>query len=117
MIYPEIPPRMTAEEYQDELTSIQDRFPEPVQDVNPLIIYLLALSGNTGKVSEMIKRYFTEGVYPDKTFTEELGDIVAYIVLICNQFNIRFLDVLVANIDKLNERLEKGTAHGNGSDR
>ena len=80
--------------------------------------YALGLSGEVGEVSEILKRYFREGKEPDlDNLKKELGDVVAYVCLLCSYYGINFEDVLLGNIQKLEERKMRGTLHGNGSDR
>lgn len=85
---------------------------------NTLPTYSLGLPGEVGEVCGIIKLYFRENQEPDKeVLTKELGDVVAYVVLIANAFGIDFESVLLHNIRKLEQRKANGTLEGSGSDR
>lgn len=115
MSYPTIS-KITPEEYQDRLKAIQQAFPIFGTDKS-LMSYALGLSGEVGEVAEILKRYFREGTEPDlAALKKELGDVVAYVCLLCLYYGIDFEDMLMGNIQKLEERKEKGSLHGNGSD-
>ena len=47
----------------------------------------------------------------------ELGDIMWYLMRICDVLDVSFYDVMVANITKLNSRLHRDLIKGDGDDR
>lgn len=116
MSYPSIS-RITPEEYQDRLIVISKKFSDNGV-IKAIASCALGLSGEAGEVSEILKRYFREGKEPHKEeLTRELGDVVAYVVLLGVSFGIDFEDVLLTNIRKLEARENNGTLEGSGSDR
>lgn len=116
MSYPSIS-RITPENYQSILTAISKLFNIYGTD-KALPVYSIGLSGEVGEVAEILKRYFREGKEPHKEeLTRELGDVVAYVVLLGVSFGIDFEDILLTNIRKLEARENNGTLEGSGSDR
>lgn len=116
MSYPKITP-ITPEEYQDTLAKIQKSF--PVYGT-PMCLpsYITGLAEETGEVCGIIKRVFREGEEPNlEKLEKELGDVIAYTVLIGWFYGINFEDILLTNLQKLQKRKEAGTLHGSGDNR
>lgn len=109
--------KITPEEYQDTLTEVSKTF-KVYSSPNRLPTYCLGLAGETGEVMELIKRYFREGIEPDREhLLRELGDVLAYVTLLCNHYGLSLEDVMIGNITKLKYRQEHKTLEGSGSDR
>jgi NTP pyrophosphatase (non-canonical NTP hydrolase) len=108
---------ITPEDYQDRLVKVSKQF--KVYDTpNRLPTYCLGLSGEVGEVMEILKRFFREGIEPDKQeLTKELGDVIAYVALLAHHHNIDLETVMLTNIKKLEDRQKNGSLEGNGSDR
>lgn len=116
MSYPKIC-RITPEEYQEQLNDIQKSF-KVFNTPNCLSAYVTGLAGETGEVCEIFKRFFREGLEPDKlTLKKELGDVIAYAVCLASFYDISFDDILLSNIEKLHSRQQNNTLEGKGSDR
>lgn len=69
----------------------------------------LGISGEAGEVIDLIKK----SIYYNKTLdrakvTEELGDLMFYIVNLASALDIRMDTVLRMNVDKLYERFPNG---------
>ena len=47
----------------------------------------------------------------------ELGDIMWYLMRICDVLDVSFYDVMIANVAKLNSRLHRDLIKGDGDDR
>ncbi|HEY9863318.1 MAG TPA: nucleoside triphosphate pyrophosphohydrolase family protein [Candidatus Obscuribacterales bacterium] len=108
---------ITPEDYQDRIVKISKQF--KVYDTpNRLPTYCLGLSGEVGEVMELIKRYFREGIEPDKQeLTKELGDVIAYVALLAHHYDIPLETVMIKNIRKLEDRQKSGNLEGKGNDR
>lgn len=47
----------------------------------------------------------------------ELGDVLWYVAMICNELGFRMEDVMDHNLAKLKSRQDRGKLHGSGSER
>ena len=47
----------------------------------------------------------------------ELGDIMWYLMRLCDVLDITFYEVMIANIEKLNSRMARDVIKGDGDDR
>jgi NTP pyrophosphatase (non-canonical NTP hydrolase) len=118
MTYPKMC-RLTPEEYQDAILQISKHYPIFNTD-KALPTYSLGLGEEAGEVMGLLKRHFRGDESGDEfkaKLTRELGDVAAYLVLVGQSFGIDFEDVLVANIEKLKDRLARNTHLGTGDDR
>lgn len=48
---------------------------------------------------------------------KELGDVVHYWSMMCNYFGYKPSEILDMNIEKINDRRERGTLRGSGDNR
>ncbi len=65
----------------------------------------LGISGESGELTDQIKKVFAYGKEFDQTnFIEELGDILWYIQLACNVLDTDLESLIRVNIDKLEKR-------------
>jgi NTP pyrophosphatase (non-canonical NTP hydrolase) len=120
MTYPKMC-KITPEEYQDAILEISKHYPIFNTD-KALPTYSLGLGEEAGEVLGLLKRHFrgdesTNGTDFKVKLTRELGDVTAYLVLVAHCFGIDFEDVLVANIEKLKDRLTRNSQLGTGDDR
>lgn len=101
---------MNLKEYSDFVQDYSDTgYPKRLID-NTLPSLALGLAGETGEVIEHIKKYLRDGKTVIKAeLTEELGDVIAYTVLLCNYFNIDVDAVLNTNKTKLSHRQQSNT--------
>jgi len=120
MTYPKMC-KVTPSEYQDAILEISSQYPIWGTD-KALPTYSLGLGEEAGEVLGLLKRHFrgdestTSPEFKVK-LAKELGDVVAYLVLVAHCFGIDFEDVLLANLEKLNDRLARNTHIGTGDDR
>jgi len=118
MSYPQ--DRETANDYQEYVVKYSKGY-AIYGTANALPVYSLGLAGETGEVSELLKRHFRgDDVSPEafkEKLTLELGDVIAYAALIAHSFDIRLDDVLQANLHKAAKRNAANTQLGSGSDR
>jgi NTP pyrophosphatase (non-canonical NTP hydrolase) len=82
-----------------------------------LVIFALGLAGETGKVSEQIKKYFRDGVIDKELLAKELGDVLAYLRLLADTFGFTLEEIVQINHAKLIAREQKGTLRGSGDER
>jgi NTP pyrophosphatase (non-canonical NTP hydrolase) len=75
-------------------------------------ISTLGLVGESGEVSEIIKKHLGHGheINIDKV-TKELGDVLWYISDIAAQLGISLEDIAAKNIEKLKARYPEGFSH------
>lgn len=117
MSYPKIC-QYTPEEYQETIVELSKHY-SIYGTPNALPTYSHGLSEEVGEVMGLLKRYYrgdTDDTLKDK-LTKELGDVLAYLVLLGHVFDINLETIMVTNIDKINSRKNKGTLTGTGSDR
>jgi len=109
---------MTFEEYQKK-----SRETALYPDVNSNFIYpTLGLAGETGEISEKIKKILRDkgGVMDDATRESlrlELGDVLWYVSQIAAELGLSLDDIANANIEKLFSRKERGVLGGSGDNR
>ncbi|MBV6623656.1 MAG: nucleoside triphosphate pyrophosphohydrolase family protein [Rivularia sp. (in: Bacteria)] len=89
---------------------------------NNWIYPCIGLAGETGEVSELIKRLIRDGnsILDEESREKlklELGDVAWYVAVLAKELGLSFNDVLEANIQKLENRRAKGTLKGNGDNR
>lgn len=116
----------TTEIYSDAAR----RFSQQIlaEDGNPEVSQLMLsimyctgkLNGEAGEVAEVVFKAFRGGELTDddkdKLFWE-LGDVQWYIARIADLCGFRLGDIMLANIEKLQSRKQRGVLHGYGSDR
>lgn len=107
---------LTAEQYQNRLKELQSNYPE-YHNIS-LAVFVLGLNGEAGEVAEIFKRYYRGESLPDESvIVKELGDVLAYLTLICNELNISLETVMLSNLQKLLNRTQNNAMLGRGSDR
>lgn len=83
---------------------------------------LLGLQGETGEVSEKIKKVFRDegGKLTSEKREEikkELGDVLWYLAQLSKELGLKFSEVAKGNLEKLSSRKSRGTLHGSGDNR
>lgn len=107
------------DEYQKR-TSQTAIFPSEVPDsVPPEVVYCtMGLDGESGEVVEKVKKAWRED---DPSYLEdledELGDVLWYWAQLCEQLGLDSSRVAQRNLDKLNDRRERGVLTGEGDGR
>jgi NTP pyrophosphatase (non-canonical NTP hydrolase) len=92
-------------------------------DIGHRVIYpVLGLAGETGEISEKIKKIFRDrkGEFTKEDIellTLELGDVLWYLTQIATDLGINMEDVAHKNIAKLYSRMERGKLGGSGDKR
>jgi len=66
---------------------------------------MIGIATESGELLDQLKKYIYYGNNLDKiNIYEELGDVMWYIALICNELDFSIEDVMKTNIDKLKTR-------------
>lgn len=104
--------------YNEEYSAPYEPFYNEANYVYPA----LGLVGEAGEVAEKIKKIIRDrnGDYTDEDILEikkELGDVLWYVAVLANEFEISLLDIAKTNIAKLQSRKERGKIQGNGDNR
>lgn len=117
MTYPKIC-NITPDEYETKILNVSRNYPMFGTEQS-IPTYSAGLGEEVGEVLGLLKRYFRGDSNPDfkKQLTAELGDVIAYAVLVGYSFGISFEDILQKNVEKLEARIKNGTHMGTGSDR
>lgn len=103
--------RATKETYTIPLNSIES------------IGYLpQGLAGEAGEVANITKKIIRDddGIITDESrlkVAKELGDVLWYIAMLCNEFDLKLEDIAQSNIEKLYSRKQRGKISGSGDDR
>lgn len=78
-------------------------------NVGELLNGALGLSGESGEVADMIKKYIFHGHDLDRDeLIKELGDVCWYVALLCEAIDVDLDDVMIRNIEKLKKRYPEG---------
>lgn len=110
---------MTPNDYQNQIVELSMNYPIYGTD-KELPVYSLGLGEETGEVLSLLKRYFRGDKSKEDLETElvkELGDLLAYLSLIADYFDISLEDVMKANLEKIESRKNRQTLLGQGNDR
>lgn len=78
------------------------------------------LNGEAGEVAELIFKSFRNGSFEPEILQKlfkELGDVQWYIARLAAIFGWSLEDVMQANLDKLQDRKNRGVLHGYGDER
>lgn len=89
---------------------------------NNLTYPVLGLNGETGEVSEKVKKLIRDkhGIVDDdfiNTIIDELGDVLWYIAAIASELEVDLEVIAVNNIFKLTNRMQNNTVQGDGDNR
>jgi len=83
-----------------------------------LIENTLGLVGESGEVSEKIKKLFRDkNKFSDEEVLKELGDVLFYTIALANIFNGNLKKIMEMNMDKLDDRQQRGVLKGSGDNR
>lgn len=89
---------------------------------NELFHLVLGLSGEAGEIAEKFKKWVRDQDSDEKLFDaedlkKELGDVLWYVAVLADYFNLELDNVASANIQKLASRSERNQLHGSGDNR
>jgi len=110
---------MKLDEYQDEASKTAI-FPNELPDFIEVgqVYTVLGQSGESGEVEEKLKKAIREN---DESYIEdmrtEVGDTLWYLSQVCEEFDWSLEQIAEDNIDKLQDRKDRGALTGEGDDR
>jgi len=85
---------------------------------HPLNYYYLGLTEEAGEVAGMRKRFLRdEGNIDYKDLTKELGDVLWYVAMLADKYNISLEEIGESNLLKLMDRKQRGVITGKGDNR
>ena len=72
-----------------------------------VILSLLGLNGEVGELTDIYKKKYFHGHEVDQdSIKKEIGDVMWYMVLLCETLDIDMDEVMQKNIDKLQKRYD-----------
>ena len=106
---------MTIREYQKQSTRTLNK---ELDATGQVINMIMGMNGEVGELTDLIKKNMFQGhdLY-DSQVVDELGDIMFYIVNLCNILDIEMEHVLDYNISKLQKRYPNGFTKGDSINR
>ena len=109
---------MNFNEYQKKARSTA------IYPVQAQVIYpTLGMAGESGEVAELVKKWIRdEGGYNMSEervlkLHKEIGDVLWYVANLCTDLGISLHSVAVENLEKLQDRQERGVIQGDGDNR
>jgi NTP pyrophosphatase (non-canonical NTP hydrolase) len=82
------------------------------------VIYpALGLAAEAGEVANKVKKILRDGKFDRQAIADEVGDCLWYIAALCRDLNVSMSDLAAANLNKLQDRKERGVLSGNGDKR
>ena len=111
---------LSLNEYQKEAmrTAFYPRFKDGSIPLYPV----LGLVGESGEVAEKVKKILRDkngfATEEDKQeIVKELGDVLWYIANLAKDLNYSLEEIAQMNLDKLNDRKDRGALGGSGDNR
>jgi len=79
----------------------------------------LGLVGEAGEVASLFAKAVRDSgnLVNRDSLKKELGDVLWFVAVLSQHYNLDMQDVAIANINKLRSRQERGTLQGSGDDR
>lgn len=106
---------MNFNDYQAFFVSHQANY--QIKESDRLAIITLGLAGETGEAIEHIKKFIRDGKLDKDALSKELGDVLAYLAIVADYFDLSLDDIATASIAKNEKRKNDGTLHGAGDNR
>lgn len=85
-----------------------------MEEQKRLAVLALGLAGESGEVVEKIKKDIRDGVKDDGGIALELGDVLAYLVLLADHYGFTLQDIVDSNAAKLRSRQDRKVQAGSG---
>lgn len=109
---------MTFDEYQ----SLAKRTARAKDKPDEFYHLVLGLVGESGEIAEKVKKLVRDhdgdlGMLDTDDLQKELGDVLWYIALLAEFFDVKLDAIATANIDKLRSRMERDVISGSGDNR
>ena len=94
----------------------------PIIGNTPLVYLGWGIAGEAGEVVDKIKKIYRDkngvlGIEEKADLLKELGDVLWYVSEIARSLDATLQDVADLNIDKLEDRYQRGTLGGSGDNR
>jgi len=104
---------MNLNEYQ---TKVIDTWISNEHDLERIVF---GICGESGEIAEYFKKFYRgDFVTPDYTLIrKELGDVLYYLAMLCNQLGMKLEDVMQVNLNKLDDRKKRNKLKGSGDKR
>jgi NTP pyrophosphatase (non-canonical NTP hydrolase) len=79
----------------------------------------LGLVGEAGEVASLFAKAVrdSEGLVNQDNLKKELGDVLWFVAVLAQHYNIDMNDLAIGNINKLRSRQQRGVLGGSGDDR
>ena len=87
-----------------------------------LMHFVLGLSGESGEIAEKVKKVIRDkdgqlSEDDNKELAKELGDVLWYLAVFADELGISLDDIAKANLEKLQNRKQRGVLGGSGDNR
>lgn len=94
----------------------------PRERKNELLHLVLGLVGESGEIAEKFKKWVRdhesdEAAIDRSDLAKELGDVLWYVAVLADYFDLSLDEIARANVEKLASRRERGVLGGSGDDR
>lgn len=108
--------KMNFNEYQEK---VKDTWISNEKDLDRMV---LGICGEAGEMAEYFKKFYRQDLSnnPVLDYTKirsELGDILYYVAMLCNELGMKLIDVANCNIIKLQDRKKRNKIKGSGDSR
>jgi len=101
---------ITAHEYQEKCKSTA------IYPKKDAIAYLsLGLVSEAGEVAGKVKKNIRDGT--ESNVVSEIGDVLWYCAMLANELGVNLGKIMEKNLEKLNDRKQRGTLQGSGDTR
>lgn len=94
-----------------------DGVPRMPPQHNAPVLEALALMSSAGSVAELVKKYIRDGHYDSQAFSAGLAKVFCAWSELCARSGLSCEQVLTANVQKLEDRAQRGTVRGSGDER
>jgi len=109
---------MTLKEYNDFVGAMWLGEKELKEcGLKDLFICATGLAGESGEVSEKLKKFVRDGSLDRELLTKEMGDTLYYLTALALMFGTDLQSVMEANVKKLTDRRDRGVMRGSGDAR
>ncbi|WP_406051525.1 nucleoside triphosphate pyrophosphohydrolase family protein [Kribbella sp. NBC_00889] len=98
------------------------RTPAPRDKKNEFLHLVLGLVGESGEIAEKVKKIIRDhdsdlSTVDVEDLTKELGDVMWYVAVLADYFDIPLSEVAEKNIEKLASRQKRSVLGGSGDNR
>ena len=101
---------ITADEYQRKAKATPIY---PKKDALPYLV--LGLVSEAGEVAGKAKKLIRDGTQYD--LASEIGDVLWYCAMLASEIDVSLGKIMEGNLEKLNDRKQRGTLQGSGDTR